>query len=102
METYSDGDGTALARLFGGQRVRISEVGSPVAAAHGQDRKFSDDDGGADGGRDFLRRLDAEANVACRVTDDDDGLEPGALAGTRLLLDRLDLYCKITHQTSDL
>lgn len=88
----SDGDGTALAGLLGRERVRGTEVGSPVAATDGDDGELGDDDGGTDGGRDFLGGLDAETDVALRVTNDDDGLEAGALAGTGLLLDGLDLH----------
>ena len=91
-DTYADGDGTALAALLGGQRVRLTEVGAPVTAAHRDDAELGDDDGGADGGRDLLRGLDAETDVALGVANDDDGLEPGALTGTGLLLDGLDLF----------
>jgi len=90
-KTYANGDGTALAALLAGQRVRLTEVGAPVAAADGDDGELGDDDGGADSGRDFLGGLDAEADVALRVADDDDGLEACALTGTGLLLDGLDL-----------
>lgn len=71
--------------------MRVTQVGTPVASPDGQDAELGDDDGGADGGRDFLGGLDTQANVALRVTDDDDGLEAGALAGTGLLLDGFDL-----------
>lgn len=72
--------------------MRLAEVGTPVAAAHGDDAELGDDDGGTDGRRDLLGGLDAETDVALRVTNDDDGLEPGALTGTGLLLDGLDLF----------
>ena len=71
--------------------MRFAEVGAPVAAADGQDGELGDDDGGADGGCDFFGGFDAESDVAFAVADDDDGLEAGALAGLRLLLDWLDL-----------
>lgn len=90
-ETYSDGNGTALAALLDGQRVGITEVGTPVASTDGQNAELSDDDGGADGSSDFLGGLDSETNVALRVTDNNDGLETGALTGTGLLLDGFDL-----------
>lgn len=90
--TYADGDGTALAALLGRERVGETEVGAPVTAADGDDAELSDDDGGADGSRDFLRGLDTETDVALGVTNDDDGLETGALTGTGLLLDGLDLW----------
>lgn len=90
----TDSDGTALAALLGGERVRLTEVGTPVSTADGDDAELGDDDGGADGGRDFLGGLDTETNVALGVTNDDDGLEAGTLTGTGLLLDGLDLYAK--------
>lgn len=88
----TDGDGTALAGLLGGQRVRLTEVGAPVTSSDGHDAELGDDDGSADGGCDFLGGLDAETDVALGVTNDDDGLETGTLTGTGLLLDGLDLH----------
>lgn len=87
----TDGDGAAFAGLLGGQRVRLTEVGAPVASSDGEDGEFGDDDGGADGGRDFLRGLDAETDVALAVANDHDGLESGTLTGAGLLLDGFDL-----------
>lgn len=69
-----------------------TEVGAPVTTSNGDDTELGDDDGGTDGGRDFLRGLDTEADVALGVANDDDGLEPGPLTGTGLLLDWLDLF----------
>ena len=89
--TYSDGDGTALSALLDGQGVGETKVGAPVASADGDDAELGNDDGGADGGCDFLGGLDAETDVALGVANDDDGLEAGALTGTGLLLDGLDL-----------
>jgi len=88
----TDSDGTALSALLGGQRVGLTEVGTPVTSSDGNDGELGNDDGGTDGGRDFLGGLDTETNVALRVTDDDDGLEAGTLTGTGLLLDGLDLH----------
>lgn len=88
----TDGDGTALAGLLGGERVRLTEVGTPVTSSDGHNAELGDDDGRADGGSDFLGGLDAETNVALGVTNDNDGLETGALTGTGLLLDGLDLH----------
>jgi hypothetical protein len=82
--TYTDGDGTALARLLDGNGVRLTKVGAPVSATDGDDVELGDDDGGADGGSDFLGGLDTETDVAVGVT------------GTGLLLDRLDLFCAIS------
>jgi len=52
--TYSDRDTTTLAILLRGQTMRLAEVRAPVTAADGHDGQLGDDDGGADGGRDFL------------------------------------------------
>jgi len=72
--------------------VRETEVGAPVATSDGDDAELGDNDGGTDSSRDFLGGLDAETDVALRITDDDDGLEAGTLTGAGLLLDRLDLH----------
>ena len=88
---YADGDGTALSGLLSSKRVGLSEVGTPVSTTDGEDGKLGNDDGSADGGSNFLGGLDSETNVSLRVTDDDDGLETGALTGAGLLLDGLYL-----------
>lgn len=98
--TYTDGDGTALARLLDGNGVRLTEVGAPVAATNGNDVQLGDDDGGADGGSDFLGGLDTETDVAVGVTNEDDSLEAGTLTGTGLLLDRLDLWWEIRQYSA--
>lgn len=69
----------------------LTEVGTPVTSPDWDNGELGNDDGGADGSSDFLGGLDTETNVALRVTDDNDGLEAGALTGTGLLLDWLDL-----------
>lgn len=69
----------------------FTEVGTPVAATDGQDGELGNDDGGADGGCDFLGGLDAKTDVAFTIADHDDGLESCALTGLGLFLDRLDL-----------
>lgn len=90
--TYTNGDGTALAALLARQGVRLTKVGTPVTSTDGDDAELGDDDGGADSSSDFLGGLDTETDVALGVTNDDDGLEAGALTGTGLLLDGLDLH----------
>jgi len=90
--TYPDADGTTLSTSLDGQRVRLSEVGTPVTTTDWHNRELSDDDGGANGSCDFLGGLDSETDVTSRVTDDNDGLETCALTSTGLLLDRLDLF----------
>jgi hypothetical protein len=77
--------------LFGREGVWFTEVGAPVAAADREDGELGDDDGCADGGSNFFGGLDAETDVAFGVTNDDDGLEAGALAGAGLLLHGFDL-----------
>jgi hypothetical protein len=73
--------------------VRLTKVGAPVSATDGDDVELGNDDGGADGGSDFLGGLDTETDVAVGVTNEDDSLEAGTLTGTGLLLDGLDLFC---------
>ena len=94
--TYADGDGTALATLLDGQRVRLAQVGAPETAANGDNAQLGDDDGGTNGSGNLLGGLDAETDVALGVTNDDNGLETGTLTGTGLLLDRLDLLVIIS------
>lgn len=102
-DTYTNGDGTALSALLGRQRVRLAKVGAPVASPDGNNAELRNDDGCPNGRCHFLGRLDTEANVAFRVTDDDDGLEPGSLTGSRLLLDGLDLHVweRLSDQDQD-
>lgn len=92
-ETYPNRNTPALATLLGRQTMRDTEIGTPVTATDGDDAEFCDDDGGTDGGCDFLACFDAEADVAFGVADDDNGLEAGALSGAGLLLNGFDL-CK--------
>ena len=86
------GDGAALARNLGRHGVHAADLVPPVAAADGHHRHLGGDDRAADGGRDLLRALDAEADVPVGVADAHEGLEARALAGARLLLDRHDLH----------
>jgi hypothetical protein len=89
--SYPNSDGTALSGLLGSKGVGVSEVGTPVTTTDGENGELSDDDSSTDSGRDLLRGLDSETDVTLGVTDDNDGLETGALTGTGLLLDGLDL-----------
>lgn len=91
FRTYSDSDAAAFPAFLRGQTVRRSQVGTPVPAAHGDDAELGDDDGGADGGCDFFGGLDAEADVALGVADDDDGFEAGTLTCAGLFLYGFDL-----------
>lgn len=69
----------------------LTQVGSPVTTADGDDAELGNDDGGADSGGNLLGGLDTQTNVALGVTNNDNGLEAGTLTGTGLLLDGLDL-----------
>jgi hypothetical protein len=71
--------------------VRSTEVGTPVTSSDWENGELGDDDGGTDGGSNLLGGLDTETDVTLGVTNDNDGLETGALTGTGLLLDWLDL-----------
>ena len=90
-DAYSDSNGTTLATLLDGNGVGLSEVGTPVSTSNRHNRELRNDDGGTDGGGDFLGGLDPKTNVALAVTNDDDGLEAGALTSAGLLLHWLDL-----------
>ena len=72
--------------------MRVTEAGTPVTSPDGDDGQLGEDDGATDGGRDFLRALDTESDVAVEVTDRDKRLETSALTGTRLLLDGHNLH----------
>jgi hypothetical protein len=71
--------------------VRLTEVGTPVTTTDGKNGELGDDDSGTNGSCDFFGGLDTETNVTLTVADDNDSLESGALTGTSLLLDGLDL-----------
>ena len=75
--------------------MRVTERCTPVPSSNWQDAQLGYDDGGADGSRYFFGGLDAETDVAFRVANDNDGLEPSTLTGASLLLDGLDLRSSI-------
>lgn len=70
----------------------LTKGGTPVTSADGDDGELGEDDGATDGGGDFLGALDTKTDVTVEVTDGDECLEAGALAGTGLLLDGHDLH----------
>ena len=92
MYTYTNGNGTTLAALLGGDGVRFTEVGTPVATTNWHDGEFGDDDSRADSSSDFLRRLDTKSDMSLAVADDNDSLESRTLTSTCLLLHWLDLF----------
>ena len=69
----------------------VTKIGTPVPPTDGKHGQLCNDDGRTDSSGDFLGGLNTEPNVTVAITDDNDGLEPGALTSTSLLLDRLDL-----------
>jgi len=71
--------------------VGKTQVCTPVTSSDGQNAQLGDDDGGTDGGCDFLRCLDTKTNMSLRITNNNDSLESSTLTGTGLLLDGLDL-----------
>ena len=89
--TYSNRDGSTLSTLLGWERVRSTQVGTPVTSSNWDNGQLGDDNSSTDGSCDFLGGLDTETDVSLRVTDDNDGLESGTLTGTGLFLDGLDL-----------
>jgi len=83
-------DGSALGVDLAWHGVWLSELGTPVASSDWDNAKLGENDGRADGVRDFFRALDSESNVSIVVSDDDGSLESGSLTGSGLLLDWLD------------
>lgn len=73
-----------------------SKRSTPVSAADRNNGEFGDDDGSTDRRGDFFGGFDAEADVAFRVTNNDDGFETRALAGASLFLDRFYLWRSIS------
>lgn len=73
-----------------------SKRSTPVSAADRDNGKFGDDDSSADRSGDFFGGFDAEADVAFRVADNDNGFESGALAGAGLFLNRFNLWRSIS------
>jgi hypothetical protein len=90
--TYSHSDRATLAALLGRQRMRVPQGSTPVSSSNWQDTQLGDDDGGANGSSHLLGGLDTETDVAFRVSNDNDSLEPRTLTSTSLLLNGLDLY----------
>jgi len=85
-------DRSDLPADLGWHGVGFSESGTPVPSPDWDDRQFCEDDGAADGGGDFLCAFDAEADVSVEITNGNECLETGALAGTGLLLHGHDFH----------
>mmetsp|Transcript_18641 Transcript_18641/g.52411 ORF Transcript_18641/g.52411 Transcript_18641/m.52411 type:complete len:255 (-) Transcript_18641:257-1021(-) len=88
----ADGHGTALAGDLGGHGVHLSDLVTPVAAAHGHHGHLGLDDGATDGGGHLLGTLHAQTDVAVEVTHHHKSLEAGPLTSAGLLLHRHDLH----------
>ena len=69
----------------------LAQICTPIATANRQDAEFGDDNSSSDGGRDFLRCLNAKTNVTFRIPDNDNSLEARTLTSTSLFLNGLDL-----------
>lgn len=88
----TNGNGTALSSHLGGNSVGSSDLGTPMSSSDGNEGEFGQNDGGADGVSDFFRGLNSQSDVSVVVSNDDEGLETGALTGTGLLLNGHDLH----------
>ena len=65
----------------------LADLVTPVTSADWNEGKLGADEGTLDGDLDFLGELDAETDVSFVITNNNDGLETGALTGLCLLLD---------------
>lgn len=100
LSTYTNGHGATLAGFLDGNGVRLTEVGTPVTTANGHNGELGNDDGGTDGGSDFLGGLNAKTDVSLAVANNHNGFEAGTLTGTGLLLDGLDLLYALESANS--
>jgi hypothetical protein len=90
--THANRNGTTLSTLLGGQGVRKTKVGTPVASSNGQNAQLGNDNSSADSSSHFLGGLDTKSNVSLRITNNNNRLKSRTLTSTSLLLDRLDLF----------
>merc|ERR1719500_2035291 len=81
----------ALSSHLAGDGVGLAKPGAPEASPHRNNGELCHDDGATDGGGNFLAALHTKPDVAVVVTDGNEGLEPGSLSSSGLLLDRHDL-----------
>mmetsp|Transcript_4919 Transcript_4919/g.8521 ORF Transcript_4919/g.8521 Transcript_4919/m.8521 type:complete len:296 (-) Transcript_4919:62-949(-) len=88
----ANGHGAALAGHLSVHGMGLTDLVTPVSATHGHDGDLRHDDGPADSGGHLLGALHSEADVAVGVTNNDEGLEAGALSGASLLLHGHDLH----------
>jgi len=84
-------NGTALASDLARNGVGLADLVTPETPPDGEDRELGQDDGATDSSCHLLGALDTKTNVTIVITDGDEGLKPGTLTGTSLLLDGHDL-----------
>lgn len=72
--------------------MHVTDSVTPVASADGNEGELGSDEGALDRDLDLLGELDTKTDVAVLVTNNNDGLEAGALTGLGLLLDGDDLH----------
>ncbi|RZR99261.1 hypothetical protein BHM03_00028775 [Ensete ventricosum] len=102
---HPDGHGRTLSGNLARHCMRLPDHVSPVASSNMDNRELGKNDGATDGGGDLLGALDAEVNMAVGVTNNDESLELGELAGTGLLLGGYNLHDLVfdvaTKETAD-
>jgi len=84
--------GSTLASNLHGNGVRKVNHVTPVSTANRHEGQLGEDDGTTDGGGDLLGAFHTKSDVSSSVSDDDEGLETGALTSASLLLDGHDLH----------
>ena len=87
-----DGNGPGLAKRLTGNGMGFPEFSPPVPSTNGNDGKFGENNGSANGGGDFLGAFDAETDVTVHIPNGDKGFETGSLTGLGLLLDGHDFH----------
>mmetsp|Transcript_2272 Transcript_2272/g.2416 ORF Transcript_2272/g.2416 Transcript_2272/m.2416 type:complete len:299 (-) Transcript_2272:6-902(-) len=95
---HADRHGAGLAGDLHGDRVRGTDLVTPVATADGHEVQLGGDHRGADGNRDLLADAGTNTNVAVAVADGVVRLEAGALTSGRGLLDGEDLHQVLLHR----
>ena len=81
--------------------MRFTDLVTPVSSSHRNDGKLGQNDGSTNGSRHFLGALDTKTDVASIIANSHEGLEPGSLTGTGLLLHRHDLQDFVFQRSSD-
>merc|ERR1719474_2552477 len=84
-------NGATLSGDLAGHGVGLADLVTPESPPNWQDGQLGEDDGSTDSSGHLLGALDSQTNVSVVVTNGHEGLEPGPLTGTGLLLDGHDL-----------